>query len=304
MVKMQKKSIISNTSNLYPFRSNYLAINGLRYHYLDEGTGEPLVMIHGNPTWSFYFRHLINVFKDRHRVIVPDHMGCGLSDKPDTREYDFRLQSRINDLNDLMRHLKVDRPVTLIMHDWGGMIGLGWALKNLDRVKRLVIMNTAGFFPPGGKAIPIRLKLLRAPNPVMDWAVLHLNLFARAALYMCPRRRLPAVVKKGLTAPYNTPKNRIATLKFVQDIPLRPSDYSGSIVDDVQKNLERICARPTLLIWGAHDFVFDRSYFDEFRRRIPHAQSHWLSEAGHYLLEDAPEKIAGIISNFLNQPQY
>lgn len=299
---MENTIKLDEFAHLYPFRSNFLTINGLRYHYLDEGAGEPLVMIHGNPTWSFYFRQLINAFRDRYRVIVPDHMGCGLSDKPDIRQYDFRLQSRIDDLDTLMDHLGTDRPVTLIVHDWGGMIGLGWALRRLDRVKRLVIMNTAGFFPPNGKAIPVRLKLLRTPTPLTDWAVLHLNLFARAALHMCARRRLPAVVRKGLTAPYNTPRNRLATLKFVQDIPLYPTDASGAIVADVQQNLERICARPTLLIWGAHDFVFDRSYYDEFRRRVPHAESHWLTEAGHYLLEDAPDKITGIIRTFLNQP--
>ncbi|MBI5896295.1 MAG: alpha/beta fold hydrolase, partial [Desulfobacterales bacterium] len=155
----------------YPFKNNYLTIRGMRYHYLDEGQGEPLVMLHGNPTWSFYFRRLVENFRSTHRVIVPDHMGCGLSEKPGAEQYDFRLQSRIDDLNTLLDHLNLDQPVTLIVHDWGGMIGLGWAVDHLERVQRLVIMNTAGFFPPRGKAIPWRLRLLRRPNPLMDWAV-------------------------------------------------------------------------------------------------------------------------------------
>ncbi|MBI5062662.1 MAG: alpha/beta fold hydrolase [Desulfatitalea sp.] len=287
----------------YPFKNNYLTIRGMRYHYLDEGQGEPLVMLHGNPTWSFYFRRLVENFRSTHRVIVPDHMGCGLSEKPGAEQYDFRLQSRIDDLNTLLDHLNLDQPVTLIVHDWGGMIGLGWAVDHLERVQRLVIMNTAGFFPPRGKAIPWRLRLLRRPNPLMDWAVLHLNLFARAALYMAPRRPLPPAVKAGLIAPYDTPHNRLATLKFVQDIPLSPDDPSGPIVARVERELERIAARPMLIIWGRHDFVFDRDYFDEWRRRVPQAEIHWLDEAGHYLLEDAPEKIAGLIAAFLkNSP--
>jgi haloalkane dehalogenase len=286
----------------YPFKSNYLTIRGLRYHYLDEGRGEPLVMLHGNPTWSFYFRCLVQKFSATHRVIVPDHIGCGLSDKPGPGQYDFRLRSRIDDLNALLNHLVPDQPVTLIVHDWGGMIGLGWAIDHLERVRRLVIMNTAGFFPPGRKAIPWRLRLLRRPNPVMDWAVLHLNLFARAALYMAPRRPLPPEVKAGLIAPYDTPRNRLATLKFVQDIPLSPDDPSGPIVARVDGDLDRITARPVLLIWGRHDFVFDRDYFDEWRRRVPHAEVHWLDEAGHYLLEDAPEKISDLIDAFLKNP--
>jgi haloalkane dehalogenase len=286
----------------YPFKSNYLTIRGLRYHYLDEGRGEPLVMLHGNPTWSFYFRGLVQKFSATHRVIVPDHIGCGLSDKPVAGQYDFRLRSRIDDLNALLAHLVPDKAVTLIVHDWGGMIGLGWAVDHLARVRRLVIMNTAGFFPPRGKAIPWRLRLLRQPNPVMDWAVLHLNLFARAALYMAPRRPLPPLVKAGLIAPYDTPGHRLATLKFVQDIPLSPDDPSGPIVARVDRELDRITARPVLLIWGRHDFVFDRDYFDEWRRRMPKAEVHWLDEAGHYLLEDAPEKIGGLIGAFLNNP--
>jgi haloalkane dehalogenase len=298
---MMHTSILSDRfAHLYPFKSHYITVNGLRYHYLDEGTGAPIVMVHGNPTWSFYFRNLITVFRDRFRVIVPDHMGCGLSDKPGVYKYGFNLQNRIDDLSFLIDHLNLDRPVTLVLHDWGGMIGLGWALNHLERIGRLVIMNSAGFFPPAGKRIPIRLRLLRTPNPIMDWAVLRLNLFARAALFMAPRRRLPAAVKAGLIAPYNTPRHRLATLKFVQDIPLVASDPSGWIVSRVGQHLERICARPTLLIWGAHDFVFDRAYFDEFRRRLPHAQHHWLESAGHYLLEDEPERIAALIREFLN----
>jgi len=297
-----KNEIISNEfSALYPFESNYLDINGLRYHYLDEGIGEPLLMLHGNPTWSFYFRRLVIAFRERYRVIVPDHIGCGLSDKPDESRYDFRLKSRVDDLNALITHLNPDQPITLIVHDWGGMIGLAWAMENLKRIGRLVIMNTSGFFPPGGKAIPLRLRLLRTPNPIMDWAVLHLNLFAAAAIHMAPRQRLPASVRAGLLAPYLNPRNRMATLKFVQDIPLGPNDPSGPIVAAVDRNLERIADRPAQFIWGAHDFVFNRNYYDEWRRRVPHAQAHWLEDAGHYLLEDAPETIIALIQGFMDK---
>lgn len=294
------RSIISGTfAHLYPFKSNYLNINGLRYHYLDEGAGEPLVMVHGNPTWSFYFRNLVNAFKDRYRVIVPDHMGCGLSDKPDANQYDFSLKSRIADLDALINHLNLNDKITLIVHDWGGMIGLGWAVEHMDRIGRLVITNTAGFFPPANRPIPIRLRLIRKPNPLMNWAVLNCNLFAGAALYMAPKKRLSAEVKAGLIAPYNSPSNRLATLKFVQDIPLRPNDPSGDIVAKVERNLPLICAHPTLIIWGRHDFVFTKSYFDHFKRILPHAQTHLLNDAGHYLFEDQPEKINAIIGDFL-----
>ncbi len=286
---------------LYPYRSHFLKRGALRYHYLDEGRGEPMLMVHGNPTWSFYYRSLINAFSHDHRVIVPDHMGCGLSDKPDFSQYDFSLKSRVADLTALMDHLNLERPLTLIVHDWGGMIGLAWALENLEKVGRIVIMNTAGFFPPQGKPIPKRLKLIRQSNALMNHAVLRLNLFARAALYMAPQRRLSPKVKAGLIAPYNSARNRLATLKFVQDIPLSPRDPSGPIVDRVEKNLDKIGMYPTLILWGTHDFVFDQNYYQEWRRRLPAAKAYLFNDAGHYLLEDIPFKIVSKITEFLHK---
>ena len=286
--------------HLYPYESHYLDRGGLKYHYLDEGEGEPLLMVHGNPTWSFFFRSLIDAFKFDHRAIVPDHMGCGLSDKPDCNQYDFKLQSRIDDLSALITHLNLDRPLTLIVHDWGGMIGLAWALGNLEKIGRIIIMNTAAFFPPEQKAIPKRLQLIRTGNALMEQLVLRLNLFARAAVYMAPHKRMAADVKAGLKAPYNCFNNRLATLKFVQDIPLDPQDPSGDIVMDVDNNIKQIDRFPILILWGGHDFVFNRDYYQEWRRRFPNASAHWFNDAGHYLLEDVPHKIIPLIRDFLH----
>jgi pimeloyl-ACP methyl ester carboxylesterase len=286
--------------SLYPFKSNYLTIGGLQYHYLDEGRGEPILMVHGNPTWSFYFRSLVKAFSGEYRVIVPDHIGCGLSSKPTINEYEFRLRDRVADLGALMAHLDLKVPLTLVVHDWGGMIGLAWALDQLDAVGRIVIMNTAGFFPPAGKTIPLRLRLIRSARALMQPLVLRFNLFARAALYMAPRRPLPLEVKAGLIAPYDSYLSRLATLRFVLDIPLSAKDPSGVTVARVDRNLAQICNRPTLVLWGAHDFVFDRDYFDEWCRRLPLAETHWLDDAGHYLLEDAPDLIIALIRRFLH----
>lgn len=287
--------------HLYPYQSNYLDRNGLKYHYIDEGQGDPILMVHGNPTWSFFFRSLIEAFRSGYRVIAPDHMGCGLSDKPPSSRYDFRLQSRIEDLETLMSHLNLDRPVTLIVHDWGGMIGLAWALEHLHQICRVVIMNTAAFFPPRGKSIPIRLQLIRSGNVLVEKAVLYFNLFSRAAIRMAPHKRLPPDIAMGLLAPYNSCNNRLATLKFVQDIPLRPDDPSGGIVLHVQNNLNKFKRIPMIILWGAHDFVFDKDYFREWQRRFPNASAHWFEDAGHYLLEDVPNKIVPLIREFLHK---
>jgi pimeloyl-ACP methyl ester carboxylesterase len=289
--------------HLYPYPSNFIRIDGLDYHYLDQGQGEPLLMVHGNPTWSFYFRSLVDAFSDQYRVIVPDHIGCGLSAKPNDGTYDFRLRSRVSDLEKLMDHLALSDPVTLVVHDWGGMIGLAWALGQMDRIARIVILNTAGFFPPANKPIPRRLRLIRSGSPLIRSAVLRFNLFARGALVMAPRKPLRADVRAGLLAPYDSPRHRLATLKFVEDIPLCANDPSGGVVADVDAQLHQICHCPTLILWGAHDFVFDLDYFNEWRRRLPNAEAHCFDDAGHYLLEDIPDKIISHIREFLrNSP--
>jgi len=130
------------SDHLYPFESHWLDLDGLRYHYLDEGDGEVVVAVHGNPTWSFYYRDLVKALSDDWRVVVPDHMGCGLSDKPSDDDYDYTLSRRIDDFGALMDDLDLT-DINLVVHDWGGMIGLGWAVRNPERIKRLVILNTA-----------------------------------------------------------------------------------------------------------------------------------------------------------------
>ena len=284
--------------DLYPFRSRFVDRNGLTYHYVDQGTGDPVVMVHGNPTWSFFFRRLITALSPEYRCIAPDHIGCGLSDKPDETRYDFRLRSRVADLAALLDRLDLSR-ITLVVHDWGGMIALAWAVENVQRVARIVVTNTAGFFPPGGKRIPLRLWMIRNLSVLARPAVLQGNLFARGAIRMAPRKRLPSAVVRGLLAPYNCPINRVATLRFVQDIPLSPGDPGFDIVDHVSRNLARLGSIPMLILWGRHDFVFDIDYFDEWCRRFPMAESHLFDDAGHYLMEDVPERIVERVKAFM-----
>lgn len=290
---------LEGLENLYPFDSHYMDMDGLKIHYTDEGKGEPVVMVHGNPTWSFYFRNLILGLREDCRAIAPDHMGCGLSDKPSLAEYDFRLKSRIDDLDTLISRLNLDRKITLVMHDWGGMIGTAFALRKPERIGRIVVLNTAAFFPPGGKSIPLRLKLIRN----MPWfavpAVQGLNLFALAALFMAPYKKLPPEIKKGLLAPYKSWRNRTAVLKFVQDIPLYETDPSYAIVASVDRELHRLDHIPMLILWGEKDFVFHRDYFQEWKKRFPTATAKIYPDAGHYLVEDIPDRILTEIKTFI-----
>ncbi|MBX3396661.1 MAG: alpha/beta fold hydrolase [Phycisphaerae bacterium] len=291
--------------SLYPFESHYIDRAGLRYHYLDEYTGSgdrrnapTVVMVHGNPTWSFYFREIVKALRPTHRCIVPDHIGCGLSDKPPQSIYDYRLARRIDDLEALLDHLLIEEDVTIFVHDWGGMIGMGAALRNPDRIARLIITNTAAFLPADGFELPWMLKLLHRDTPFAKWAAQGLNLFARGAAWTASARGLPTDVKRGLIAPYNTYDNRLATRLFVQDIPLTPDHPSYAAAKWIDENLQRLANRPTLILWGLQDYVFDARFLEEWMRRFPAAEVHAWEDVGHYLLEDVAERIRDVVTQF------
>ncbi len=292
---------------LYPFESQYLDRDGLRYHYLDEYTGPgdraeaPVaLMVHGNPTWSFYYRELVKALRPTHRCIVPDHIGCGLSDKPPVSRYDYRLKSRIEDLSALLEHLGVERDVTLIVHDWGGMIGMGAALRRPERISRLVITNTAAFLPRGEFKLPWMLKVLHGDNAVSRTLVQGLNGFALGAAWTASAKGLPRAVRRGLVAPYNSYSNRIATRLFVHDIPMSPDHPSYETARWVDENLHLLADRPAMLIWGKQDYVFDPRFLEEWRLRLPSAAVHAWADAGHYVLEDYPERVTRLVCEFVD----
>jgi len=286
---------------LYPFASHFHNRRGMAYHYLDEGSGPPVLMVHGNPTWSFYYRELVKALRRDHRVIVPDHMGCGFSASPTVHQYGYRLADRVADLAALMDDLAPAGPLTLVVHDWGGMIGMAWALRHPQRIGRVVVLNTAAFLPPAGKPIPRRLKIIRNIAPFAVPAVLGLNLFARAATVMATRKGLAPAVRAGLLAPYHYRRHRLATLKFVQDIPLVPGDPSYGLVKRADDALARLAHIPTLICWGLGDFVFDGDYLAEWRRRRPAAEVHVFEDAGHYVLEDAAPQVVELVQRFLQK---
>ncbi|GAC1448129.1 MAG: alpha/beta fold hydrolase [Isosphaeraceae bacterium] len=272
---------------------------GLNYHYLDEGKGEPVVMVHGNPTWSYYYRNLVEALRDDYRVIVPDHIGCGRSDKPGDDRYEYTLENRIHDLETLIDHLGLGGDLTLVVHDWGGAIGLGFATRHPERVARLVILNTAAFHLPGTKRFPWALRVCR-DTPLGAFAVRGLNAFCRGtAAIGCKHHPMPRSVREAYLAPYDSWANRRAIHRFVQDIPLRPGDRSHACLSAIEAGLDRFIDTPMLIAWGMRDFVFDRHFLDEWVRRFPSAEVRRFEEAGHYVLEDEGERIIPAVRAFL-----
>lgn len=289
------------SDELYPFEPHWLTLpSGHRMHYVDEGPHDaPVVlMLHGNPTWSFYWRRLISALRPSHRVIAPDHIGCGKSDKPGDDTYSYRLAERVEDIEALVEQLGL-RDVTLAVHDWGGMIGMGWAHRHPDLVARLVVLNTAAFPMPSTKRLPASLWLAR-DTKAGALLVRGCNAFARGATRLAVTRvRLPKEARDGLCAPYDSWDHRRAVLRFVQDIPLREGDPSFSLVREVGEHLHQFNDRPVLICWGDRDFVFDEHFLRVWKSALPDAEVHQFPDCGHYVLEDAPAEIEGLVRRFL-----
>lgn len=289
------------TPGLYPFNGKFQALkSGLKMHYLDEGAGQPVVMVHGNPSWSFYYRNLAAALRGGSRVIAPDHIGCGLSDKPGDDRYDYTLESRVDDLEFLLDSLGVKENVTLVVHDWGGMIGLTYAARHPEQIKKLVILNTGAFFLPTGKSFPAPLRLCRTPPGAL--LIRGFNAFARGAAWVgCKRKRMSRELRRAYAAPYNNWANRIATLRFVEDIPLAAGDKAYPVVLATQEKLGAFAALPMLICWGLKDFVFDHYFLEEWQRRFPAAEVHSFPDCGHYILEDAQAEVVPLIKSFIEK---
>ncbi len=287
----------------YPFNSHYASIKDLQLHYLDEGSKSamPVVMLHGNPSWSFYYRKLVTALSGHYRCIVPDHIGMGFSDKPPAGEYEFTLDQRVDDLEALLEKLRICKNITLIVHDWGGMIGMSYANRYPQRIRQLVILNTAAFHLPVAKHVPWQLVLSRIPlvNALLNQG---LNAFCRgAAKYCVTRKAMPPDVADAYIAPYDNWQNRLAVRKFVEAIPLKPGDAGYDTVTRVDNELHKFTGIPMLICWGLRDFVFDRYFLNEWEKRFPKAEVHRFEDAGHYILEDAAEDVIPLIQGFLTR---
>jgi haloalkane dehalogenase len=285
---------------LYPWTGKFFDRDAARMHYLDVGvpTGEPVVMVHGNPTWSFYFRDVVRALESTHRCIVPDHIGMGLSDKPRDDRYDYTLRSRVEDLTALIERVEPTRKIHLVVHDWGGMIGFAWAAKHPDRVASLTVLNTAAFPLPSTKRFPAPLELTRTPLGAV--LVRGGNAFAATAARVCVTKgALSRDVKAAYLAPYGSWADRVATLRFVQDIPLSPADRAWSIVAETESLLGDLADKPMLIGWGLKDFVFDAHFLATWEKHFPKAEVRRFPDAGHYVLEDEKSVIVPAIAAFI-----
>jgi cis-3-alkyl-4-acyloxetan-2-one decarboxylase len=281
----------------FPFAPHYYSSQGFDMHYVDEGSGEPVVMVHGDPTWGYLFRNFIPPLSQRYRCIVPDQMGMGKSAVPQDWER-YRLEQHRANLEALLLHLDL-HDITLVLHDWGGPVGLGFATRHPERIKRLVLMNTWAFAPWTGGPFPRLLALIRSERGAAF--VLQKNGYLEPALLGTTHHseKLTRTIMDAYRAPFPTPESRIAMLCWSRDIPVQETDVSYAEMKRIEQGLAQFTSTPILLVWGMQDPVLSASVLHRWQQIYPHATTYELEDASHFLLEDAPERIVQRIKTFL-----
>jgi pimeloyl-ACP methyl ester carboxylesterase len=296
MTTAPQNRVPASLQSEYPFTpKTFVTPAGARMSYLDEGprSEEAVLMLHGNPTWSFYYRNIVRAVAPALRCVVPDHIGMGLSEKPET--YAYTLARRIADVEALVASLGLKR-IHLIVHDWGGAIGFGFAARHPAMIGRITILNTAAFASP---RIPGRIAICKTPviGPLL---VRGFNGFAGPATWMAMhRRKLTPAEKNGYLFPYDSWANRVAVSAFVQDIPMSPAHPTWAALAETEKGLANFKDRPVLIVWGGQDFCFNDSFLARWREVFPQAEVHRLADAGHYVIEDARDEVVPRIARFI-----
>lgn len=296
---------------LYPFDPHFMLVEPSRiagaiddYHYLDEYTGDrsledvpTLLFVHGNPTWSFHWRELILAHRHEYRCVAPDHIGCGYSNP---QHEPLRLSDHVENLVALLDKLdeEIDfRRVTLVAQDWGGAIGLGTLLQRREMFERIVLLNTGAFQP---WFIPWRIRVCRWPL-FGKLALQGANGFSKAALRMTLGRKksLNPRVEAGYLAPYDSWNHRRGVYHFVKDIPLAESHPTWKTLGEIEERLSTLADLPIQLIWGMQDWCFTPECLEKFLHYWPQAEVQRIDDAGHWVMEDAPEEVVATVARFL-----
>lgn len=273
---------------LFPFTSRFFTVGKYRLHYVDEGEGPVLLLMHACPLWVFSFREVIRAFSSSHRVVALDQMGFGLSDKP--ADFDYRLEMHA-DLLEMFVHGLGLTDITLIMHGRGSTIGMAYAVRNPDNVRAFVTLNAMGFT---GFCLPWRLQVCRIP-----WLgakiVLGLDLLTREF------RRYPEAVQTAYALPFPDSGSKISLIRFIEDIPCVPEDDSAQSMLEVETSLWMLREKPASIIWAKKDWLYTKSSFRAWIKYFPEAEVHLIDHAGRNIQEDAPDELISILRDFLER---
>ena len=287
----------------WPWQPHYARVNGWRMHYVDEGAGDPVVLLHGNPTWGFLYRDFVAPLTNAgHRVIIPDMIGFGLSEKP-TREDAHSLDGHIANLTGLLRQLDLTN-ITLVCHDWGGPTGLGFGLSNIARVRALVLMSTWAWpLPPAEfhtRLFPWRM--MHAPL-IGPYLLGRHSALVRRGIYLSvvDRERFRERAQPAYEAALPDPATRLLTWTWPRWIPLDAEARAFDRFAWLERELKS-CTLPAMVIWGREDDVFDHTIFcGRFKQLLPHVEGPHLVTGRHFLQEDSGPQIAALIADFLKR---
>ncbi len=276
---------------LYPFQSRFVEIEGNRIHYVDEGRGPTLLLLHGNPTWSFLYRHIIRGLSRQFRCVAVDYPGFGLSSaRPG---YSFKPREHSAVLERFVLALDLDE-IGLMVQDWGGPIGLGFAGRHPDRIRALLICNTWAWPAQGTKNLEWFSKIVG--SPIGRLLILNFNAFVNMLLPSGVSRRLSPAEMRAYRGPFPTRISRLPTAIFPSEIL-----HSREYLAEVESNLGRLRHKPTLFLWGDRDSAFRDAERERFELIFPNHRTCTLKGAKHFVQEEAPERICQEVIAFYDQ---
>lgn len=278
-------------ANMYPFANKYITVDGQKMHYTDEGQGDVILFVHGTPSWSFEWRHLIKALSPNYRCIAPDHIGFGLSGKP--KGYNYTAQQHADNLEAFISALNL-KDITLVVHDFGGPIGLNYAVKNPDNIKKLVILNTWMWDSRTMPGFEKSAKILK--SPLVPFLYKYLNFSAKYAIPMSfgNKKLLTKSIHAMYTKPFGNVAERMGTLGFVKSL-LNEQDWFESLWQQADK----ICNKPTLFIWGMKDMFLTEKYLEKFENKFSNKKTLKLHDAGHFPQEEGVGEIEEAVKEFL-----
>lgn len=276
----------------YPFKSNFYEINNTKLHYIDQGSGETILFVHGTPSWSFDFRNIIKALQTDFRCIAIDHIGFGLSDKPEL--YDYSTQNHSRTLEQFILDMQLEN-ITLIVHDFGGPIGLNFAEKHSDKIKSLVILNSWLWSNTNDPDFIQLSKVLK--SPLLPFLYRYLNFSPK---FILPQsfgdKKLSKNLKGQYTKPFANKNQRNGALAFAKSL-LNDQDW----FEQLWHNKETISDKPTLLIWGMKDSIVKPKHLDKFISGFKNTQVQKLTTCGHFPQEEESEMVTDSIVKFLER---
>jgi len=283
----------------FPFKPNFKEINGFQMHYVDEGSGEPIVCLHGMPTWSYLYRNFIKLLSKNYRVIAPDQMGFGKSDVPQDKPY--LLKQHIDNLTKLLLSFDL-KDITFIGQDWGGPVEFGFAVDHPERVKRFVIMNTAiGVMKEGTK--PWYYDWEKKGIYEKFFSNMKENIPKLFQMSVYNKEKITPTILKAYTTPFPNKESCIGAVAWPRDIPIGNSHPSTEAMLHIRQNLDILADIPKILIWGLRDIVFSKRMIEWWNKIYPGIETYEIENASHFLQEDAPDEITSLIEKFLkNNP--